>query len=131
LSNLVIEVSGSPEFHSLHWESLRDPELKKQVALEAFILRKDLEPQVLPAKIPVTSTINLLIVTARPRGRNDVGYRTISRPLVELLRNSRLPVRVHILRPATYESLDKHLDDVERRILPGRPFRRSWRAAHV
>ena len=66
----------------------------------------------MPADVRETTTINLLIVTSRPRGRNDVGYRTISRPLVELLRNSRMPVKVHILRPATYESLEKHLDEV-------------------
>jgi len=82
------------------------------LALESLILRKDTKPQNLPADVRETTTINLLIVTSRPRGRNDVGYRTISRPLVELLRNSRMPVKVHILRPATYESLEKHLDEV-------------------
>ncbi len=111
-ANLVIEISGSPEFHSLNWEALRDSSLPNPLVLDALILRKDLKEQNLPAVIRETSTINLLIVTARPAGRRDAGYRTISRPLVELLRGSRLPVRIHILRPATYESLSKHLDEV-------------------
>ena len=112
LSSLVIEISGSPEFHSLHWEALKDPRFPNPLSLETLILRKDLKPQNLSADVRETSIINLLIVTSRPAGRRDVGYRTISRPLIELLRNSQLPVKVHILRPATYESLDKHLDTV-------------------
>jgi tetratricopeptide (TPR) repeat protein len=112
LQNLVIEISGSPEFHSLHWEALKDANLSSPLALDSLILRKDSRPQNLPADVRETTTINLLIVTSRPAGRRDVGYRTISRPLVELLRNSSLPVRVHILRPATYESLSKHLAEV-------------------
>lgn len=33
IENLVFEISGSPEFHSIHWESLKDPELPKPFAL--------------------------------------------------------------------------------------------------
>lgn len=111
LNNLVIEISGSPEFHSLHWESLKDPKLPTAFALDVPILRKDLKPQSLPAVSRKTSTINLLVVTSRPQGRRDVSYRTISRPLVELIRNSQLPVKIDILRPGTYEALSKHLDN--------------------
>lgn len=112
LNNLVIEICGSPEFHSLHWEALKDPNFPRAFALDVLILRKDLKPQSLFADVRETESINLLVVTSRPRGRKDVGYRTITRPLVELLRNSQLPIMVHILRPATYESLGKHLDQV-------------------
>ncbi len=112
VNNLVIEISGSPEFHSLHWEALKSPDLPRPFALDALILRKDSRIQNLPADVRETSTINLLVVTSRPSGRRDVGYRTISRPLVELLRNASLPVNVHILRPATFESLSNHLRDV-------------------
>lgn len=112
LDNLVIEISGSPEFHSIHWEALKDANLPNPLALDALILRKDLKPQTLAADVREASTINLLVVTSRPAGRRDVGYRTISRPLVELLRNASLPVKVHILRPATYESLSAHLGEV-------------------
>ena len=112
LDDLVIEIAGSPEFHSLLWESVKDPNFPNPLVLNALILRKNLREQSLPADVREASTINLLLVTSRPGGRNDVGYRTISRPLVELLRSSRLPVRIHILRPATYESLSKHLDEV-------------------
>ncbi|MCP4108640.1 MAG: hypothetical protein GY749_24340 [Desulfobacteraceae bacterium] len=45
-------------------------------------------------------------------GRKDVGYRTVSRPLVERLRKSDLPVHIDILRPGTYRALTEHLRDV-------------------
>ncbi|GBL11509.1 photosystem I assembly protein Ycf3 [Microcystis aeruginosa Sj] len=56
-------------------------------------------------------TINLLVVIARPNEESDVNYRTISRPLVELVNSSEIPVKIDILRPGTYESLTRHLDE--------------------
>ena len=73
----------------------------------------------MPADVRSSPTINLLIVVARPRGRGDVGYRTISRPLVEALQQSQLRVRVEILRPGTYRALVRHLEDVRDRHGPG------------
>ena len=42
--------------------------------------------------------LNLLVVTARPDEENDVGYRTISRPLVEAIEAGNLPVNVEFVR---------------------------------
>ena len=118
-ANLRFAIAGSPAFHQLHWEALKDPELPRAFALEAPMVRKNLNPPVLPADVRSSPTINLLIVVARPRGRGDVGYRTISRPLVEALQQSQLHVRVEILRPGTYEALVKHLEGVRDRHGPG------------
>jgi hypothetical protein len=109
LSNLLIEIVGSPKFHALHWEALRDPESQQFLALQATILRKNIQPQTQTISLRSSPTINLLIVTARPSGIRDVGYRTISRPLVEALRNANLRVQVEILRPGTYRALENHL----------------------
>ena len=54
----------------------------------------------------------MLIVTARPAGKRDIGYRTISRPLVEELGRANLPIQVDILRPGTYRALENHLRTV-------------------
>ncbi len=56
-----------------------------------------------------SAVVNLLVVVARPDEENDVGYRTISRPLVEAIGQSDLRVNVDILRPGTYEALVKQL----------------------
>ena len=92
LYDLHIEIAGTPKFHALHWESIKDPKLAQPLALQAAMFRKNLKPQALPASVRTSPTINLLIVTARPAGTHDVGYRTISRPLVEALRQTSIPI---------------------------------------
>ncbi len=112
LNKIQFEIAGSPEFHRWHWEALKDPKLPRPLVLSATMVRKNLKPQVLPATVRPSPTINLLIVSARPFGKSDVGYRTISRPLVEGLRQAGLPVRIDIVRPGTYKALENHLRDV-------------------
>ncbi len=109
LSSLHIEIEGTPTFHALHWEAIKDPKLATPLALQATMVRKNLRPQALPASVRPSPTINLLIVTARPSVERDVGYRTISRPLVESLRTANLPVQIDILRPGTYKALENRL----------------------
>jgi tetratricopeptide (TPR) repeat protein len=110
IDQLRFEIVGSPEFNAWHWEALHDPDLPQPFALEAPMVRKNRASQPLRAEPRPSPTINLLVVTARPHGGQDVGYRTISRPLVETLRQSRLPVNVELVRPGTYEALVRHLD---------------------
>ena len=109
LSTMQFEIAGSPLFHTLHWEALKDPEIRLPLALQATMVRKNLNPSIIEASVRPSPTIKLLIVTARPSGRSDVGYRTISRPLVEALRQANLPVQIDILRPGTYKALENHL----------------------
>lgn len=112
LETLTFEIAGSPDFHRLHWEALKDPELPRPLALHAPMVRKNLGHQAAQATWRPSPTINLLIVTARPGGAQDVGYRTISRPLIQALRQTGPPVQIEILRPGTYEALVNHLEDV-------------------
>jgi hypothetical protein len=112
LSTLRFEIVGSPAFHALHWEALKDPTRPRAFALDAPMIRKNRKLRPVLAQVKPSPTLNLLVVTARPHGKRDVGYRTISRPLVELLAQANLRVDVTILRPGTYEALDRHLDSV-------------------
>jgi hypothetical protein len=57
----------------------------------------------------------VLLVVARPHGKHDVGYRTISQPLVEAVQNANLPVKIDILRPGTYRALVEHLKNTTAR----------------
>ncbi len=45
IHDLRIEIVGSPNFHILHWESIKDPKLAEPLALEAAMVRKNLKPQ--------------------------------------------------------------------------------------
>ena len=57
--------------------------------------------------------LDLLLVTARPGNDPNADPRTMARPIVEAIERAQLPVRVELLRPATYEALENHLQGKE------------------
>jgi hypothetical protein len=115
LNTIQLEVAGSPEFHRLHWEALKDPNPPQPLTLHAVMVRKNLIPQPMRAVLRPSPTINLLIIAARPHRERDMGYRTISRPLVEGLRQANLRMQIEILRPGTFRALVDHLEEVRDR----------------
>jgi hypothetical protein len=119
LNKLQVEIAGSPQFHALHWEAIKDPTLLHPLALQATMVRKNLKHSTIRASVQRSPTIKLLIITARPHGKQDVGYRTISRPIVETLRQANVPVQIDILRPGTYKALENHLRQTSARFGEG------------
>ena len=112
LKQVQIEIeSQTPEFQALHWEALRDPELPRPFGVDCVMLRKSTKPVPVSAYVQPSPVINLLVVTARPKEENDVGYRTISRSLIEAIEKCQLRVNVELLRPGTYEALERHLEE--------------------
>jgi tetratricopeptide (TPR) repeat protein len=104
-----LQVQGSAAFHRLHWEALLDPEGASPLAVRLPITRR---VEGLGTRFTVAAAgdvLNILVVTARPDGPSDVGYRTISRPLLEGLRRADRPVRVELVRPGTWEALRDRL----------------------
>lgn len=112
--NLTIEIKGqSPEFQSIYWETLRESEQEIPLVAKGVIFRRaSYENHRNTQYIPSSSTINLLIVTARPKEESDVNFRTVQKPLINLIEDTKLPVRPHILRPGTYEAFVEHLQQV-------------------
>lgn len=105
---LVVE--GSAAVHRLHWETLEDPDpAGGPVALRIPVTRR-VGRRPVPFDLPSgRSVLRILVVTARPDGPQDVGYRTISRPLSEAVRQARIPVVVDIVRPGTWQALREQL----------------------
>ena len=104
-------MSDDPGVLQWPWEALLDPEAT-YLALDCQIerrLNKVRDPLPLPEELP-TDRINILLVTARPLER-DVRYRSISRPLVELIEREKIPAQVHVLRPPTFANLREHLKE--------------------
>ena len=82
--NLRVQIrSDDPRILSWPWEALRDPQaslLAQTCQLERRVDRV-VEPAAPHPDLPKDG-VNILLVTARPM-QNDVGFRSISRPLVE------------------------------------------------
>jgi hypothetical protein len=91
-------------------EALYDPEtgvLAHRVRMERR-LNQDLPNPPPLSDLLSKERINILLVTARPY-EQDVHYRSISRPLVDLIQKASLPAHVHLLRPPTFDELREHL----------------------
>lgn len=116
-ANITLEIVSQPastEFQTILWETIRDPEQPGGPLISSGlkIVRSSTKKSPVQARVDEHSTLNLLIVTARPGGEHDVNYRTIQRPLIDLLRTRQgQAVNPVILRPGTYKALKDHLDE--------------------
>jgi len=102
--------SDDPGVLGWPWEALRDPEhgvLAHTCHIERRLNNVQTPPP-LPPSLP-KDRINILLIVARPF-ENDVQYRSLARPLVQLIERESLPARVEILRPPTLTQLQKHLE---------------------
>ena len=92
------------------WEALFDKEIGAFLAHTCRIERKldgIRDPRPLPQGLP-KNRVNILLVVTRPY-EQDVRFRSIARPLVELIEKDRLPAQVDLLRPPTFDQLREHL----------------------
>jgi tetratricopeptide (TPR) repeat protein len=109
-----LEVIGSSAFHRLHWEALLDPKMQLPLVVRVPVVRRVGKVGTGFDLAQDRPTLNILVVTARPDGARDVGYRTISRPLLSAIRQARLPVVMDLVRPGTWSALSRHLQDATR-----------------
>ena len=108
--NLQI-ASDDTEVLAWPWEALRDPEIGVELAHACNVerrLNQHREPGTLPNNLS-TDTLNILLVVCRPYGEQDVRYRSVARPSVDLIEQEDRPVRVEMLRPPTFAQLRDHL----------------------
>jgi tetratricopeptide (TPR) repeat protein len=108
--DVMLQVIGSPEFHALHWEALNDPNQLHPLAVDQPVVRKNRQSVANAATLSDAPELRVLLVTARPSGRRDVGYRTISRPLIEALETGKLRATIDIVRPGSFKALLEHLE---------------------
>jgi tetratricopeptide (TPR) repeat protein len=101
--------SDDPRVLGWPWEALRDPQtgVLGQLCQIERRLHQVRDPQPLSDQLPA-DRVNILLVTARPF-EADVQYRSLSRPLVELIARRNLPAQVTVLRPPTLDRLRGHL----------------------
>ena len=107
----LLIVSDTPAVLAWPWEALFDPQigdLAHHCRIERSLDRID-TPPALPENLR-RDRIGILLVTARPYDR-DVAYRSISRPLINLIAERDLPADVKLLRPPTFKRLQQELRD--------------------
>ncbi|MEV0900814.1 CHAT domain-containing protein [Actinoplanes sp. NPDC049802] len=98
-------VRGSSGFQRLHWETLCDPDRGERLALRMPVVRQDSRILLQYQSPEPAPTLNILVVTARPFGSRDVGYRLISQPLLDAIGQTTMPVTVDLVRPGTWEAM--------------------------
>jgi tetratricopeptide (TPR) repeat protein len=101
--------SDDPNVLSWPWEALFDEQAASfashQRSFERRLNRLSDPPPL--SQLP-DDRINILLVVARPY-QGDVGYRSLARPLVELIQSRNLPAHATVLRPPTFDNLRDHL----------------------
>lgn len=110
-----VEVVGSTAFQRLHWEAIRDPDVAVPLGVRLPVVRRVAEVRAGFDVPEQRGVLNILVVTARPGGARDAGYRTISKPLLAALRQAQIAVNVDIVRPGTWLALREHLQAATRR----------------
>ncbi|UCH95968.1 MAG: tetratricopeptide repeat protein [Candidatus Aminicenantes bacterium] len=102
-------LSKDPELQAFHWEALKDPKERKAFCLKGVEFTRTSNTPTWDLTVQESTCLNLLLVTARPHGKEDLEYRTITRPVIDTIERNRMPVHVHLLRPPTFLALKEHL----------------------
>ncbi len=105
-------IAGVREATALPWELLRDPKTDEPLALEAQSFVRASSQTARRPRLPqgAVGPIRILLAICRPRGGDDVPFRSIaSRLLKGLSEASPGTVQLEVLRPPTFEQLGRRL----------------------
>lgn len=101
-------VGGAREAASVPWELLRDPKTDVPLALRvpSFVRASAREQQPSPPPPSGAGPIRVLLVICRPRGGDDVPFRSVAKRLLKGLgEGQREIISLEVLRPPTFEQL--------------------------
>jgi hypothetical protein len=121
LSRTRIEIATTvQDATALPWELLRDPDADVPLAVRAQAFVRATHHSVQRPNLPGIGEghIRVLLVICRPRGREDVPFRSVARRLVELLCGSDA-VSLTVLRPPTFARLSRVLREAH---AAGKPY---------
>lgn len=103
-------ISNSPTVLSWPWEALYSDDIG-YLAQRCLIERRtsDITMPDSPS-MQVGDELHILFVIARPYGDDDVGYHVLVREVVDYVIRERLPVKIDVLRPPTFDNLKRTLE---------------------
>jgi tetratricopeptide (TPR) repeat protein len=115
-------ITGVREATTLPWELLRDPKVDTPLALRARSFVRAAHQTAQRPHLPQTAggPIRVLLVICRPRGSDDVPFRSVASRLIKGLSDSACEAfQLDVLRPPTFERLSKVLRAAKTR---GKPY---------
>jgi len=115
-------VTGVAEAATIPWELLRDPKTVSPLALAVSSFVRAQPASALHPHLPeeTKGKIRILLVICRPRGADDVPFRSVATRLVKGLgAANRESYDLDVLRPPTFEQLGKTLRHAQRE---GNPY---------
>ncbi|MBH8563823.1 tetratricopeptide repeat protein [Nostoc sp. CENA67] len=103
-------ISDKAEVLNLPWELLYSPDYQFLAPSLAGMYRS-LSSQAVKAPLPPMpdDQLNILLVIARPDDEQDVGFKTIARPLLAALQPIRQRVNLKVLRPPSLKAFEAEL----------------------
>jgi tetratricopeptide (TPR) repeat protein len=121
LATTRVEIAaGIAEATAIPWELIRDPNSKTFLALSAsaFVRSQHGAQTALPPAAEAAK-VRILLVISRPKGGEDVPFRSVAGRLVTRLSDdARDAFDIDVLRPPTYEQLAKTLRLANERVQP-------------
>jgi hypothetical protein len=107
----ISDRTSDQSIHRLHWEALEHPILRCNICV--YRVQEKTNVEVFTDMARKNRSLNLLFMTARimNRFKAEVGQRLILRPVLGFIAgiSSTMPVDFDIVRPGTFEALDKWL----------------------
>jgi len=105
--------SEDASFLNIPWELIYDPSPGKgYLALNlAGLYRHRTGHKIEAPPAPRDAPFRILLVIARPYGERDVPLGMVARPMLEALRAQRAKIEVEVLRPPTFDELQRRLND--------------------
>ena len=117
LSDTRVEiVTGVEEATTLPWERLRDPKTDVTLALRAQSFVRAHHGAAERPRVPQAGAgpIRILLVICRPRGADDVPFRSVANRLLKGLSGTHQDaLRLDVLRPPTFEQLSRVLREAK------------------
>jgi hypothetical protein len=114
LAGLSVEICDEESGDAVPWESITDPTTGERIALRSLSFVRSTVGAGTAENVQITQPVHrLLLVISRPDRWRDIGYWSVAYILWESLRATP-GVEIDVLRPATFDSLEKYLADAKR-----------------
>jgi hypothetical protein len=124
-------VTGVTDAAAIPWELIRNPDHNLPLVLQtgAFV-RTHPNPQP-PPQLPETdsSKMRILLVICRPKGGDDVPFRSVATQLIRGLTDSAREIfQLDVLRPPTFQRLEEVLRQAK---AERKPYHKPWLHPHI